>query len=318
MTRISVFSQSLIFVSLSLWVVTPQDSHADEDAASQLQQSEQKRLDELAKFYRLNENQLIRRFVPPFPKARDAFVDMRFDDRAKFVKSCRFYWDKEHLVFCNASLFIPVTEGSSAPPEQAATFASTIHVVTGTPRSRMVGRLDLLEKRIVGDFVWRRSAERNQLSAELAKLFAHDLKVPLRLEYVTTPLDAIIISNQRSGDEEHEGGLSLAINGLNPRVGIGREEGGWKDFVTWLETALSMPIVDDTQGLESRKIVWKYDTYRPTKEELKPGWTLDVALEKSRGEILQRLSKQLSVSFQVERRPMFVLEVSVQERRSNQ
>jgi hypothetical protein len=63
---------------------------------------------------------------------------------------------------------------------------AVIRVLTGTPRSRMFGRLDLLEERIVGDLAWRKSAKRERSAAEPAKRFAHDLKVQLRLAYVTT------------------------------------------------------------------------------------------------------------------------------------
>ncbi len=273
--------------------------------------AEQQQLDEIAKSYRLAENELVARFVPPFPESRKAFVDLRFQDHAQYVKSCRFFWNQDHLEFCNASLFVPVNGAPPGPALKGATLSSTIRVLTGTPDSRMIGRVDLLEQRIPGDFVRRKVAKQGPVATELARLFQSDLKDPLQLEYVTTPVETMVLSNQGAAPGQRERDITLAIAGLDPRVGIGKEQGNWNAFVAWLEDAMNLPTVDETHGLEPRKISWTYETYRWTKEELKPGWTLEDAVKNARRGILERLARELGISIQLERRPIRVLQVSI-------
>jgi hypothetical protein len=313
MTAKSVFPQPIVVANLLLGVLSSRGVLAQTNVPSAPAQSEQELLKTLDDAYQLEEAQVLRRFAPPFPEARNAFVAAKFGDSAEYVQSCYFYWDKGRFAFCKAHLFIPRVHSPSMPSQQGAPLSRVIGTITGTSRSRMTGRVDLLEKRIVGDLVGQASADRDQLAAALAKLLEAELQVPLRLEHTSSPLDVIVISNQEPRPNADAEKRFLEIGGLDPRVGIGEEQGDWKTFVDWLEWALSIPIVDETRGLEKCEFVWKFDSYRPGREDLTPGWTLQTALVNSRGKLLRSLSEQLDLTLRVERRTISIHRISVAE-----
>ena len=312
MMRITMVARYSLVSHLLLLFITPGNALAVTEAESELAHTKKELLGKLATSYRLQEDQLVARFRPPFPEARDELVELLFKDHPEYVTSCRFLWSKDRLCFLMASESVPI-KGMPFVPASGATLDSTIRLVTETPESRIVGRVDLLKIRVAGDFVWRKSAKHEDIAAELAKLLQPEIKPPLQFEYVKTPLDVIVLSNPDDNGELKEKKTSVDIHGLHPRMGKAEEQGDWQHFVTWLEYALNVPVEDETRGQESREIVWNYEPYYWTKEELKPGWTYDAAVEKERANLLQRLSEQLGISIRTERRPMRVLQISVEE-----
>jgi hypothetical protein len=297
---------------LAVWNAPPDNVWGQTEAKKRKQQEERALLDRLAETYRLSDGQIVARFTPPFPSARKAILSHVMGERAKFVTCAWFYWQDEKLTYHGVAASYPA-QGVQIDFNEGAALSSTLEQIAAMPKSRMIGRADLLEKRISGDFVWAPSAPPEQAAAELAKLVGEALETRLQFKFIMVPSDVIVCRNSKDNGISRGGEQAFEIKYLDARVGFGTEECDWKSFIAWLEWAMNLPVIDETQGYEDRQVRWKYSTYVPTRGERERGWSLETAVPAKRGEVLKTISAHAGADFRLEQRPMRMLQISVEE-----
>jgi RNA polymerase sigma factor (sigma-70 family) len=271
------------------------------------------------KAYGLKDGEVIRRVPPPYPECRaEYFRDMVRDSykRAKTEPTpqamnkdysnyfTKLGWKDGWTVGQFLMQRVPVK------PDEGVTLGSLVHMTTGFRHTRTAGAVELLDRKVTGDFIVLAGADPGNVVAALEKILRKDCNLPVALVVKEAERDVFVLSGKyeaRPLADRQQNQIEVYASELTDRNFGGGGSGTMQEMADLVEAFVSAPI-DVGEILESpNQVQWHFNFRSPFTAKENAEDTVSQA-------VMNNIAAQTGLSVKREKRKIKVLEVKSQEK----
>jgi uncharacterized protein (TIGR03435 family) len=263
--------------------------------------------------YGLKEGDVIRRVAPPFPELRMTYYRVGNPSQWQAIprgpSSMTFGWSDNRLQ--NAGM-------SFGASDDGDSLRHVIESALGIKSHELQGPKELLDTNVPGDWVIRKGANDELIVKQLQEILREDLKLPVKIgfenverevyvargDYNLTPLPGRKAQGQMFYTDRSEttDNVEIFAEELVPNSGSGGGTGDFTEFLQWLGDWINTKVVDETGKHPERSISWGLHGHMPaTDSQIKKDHEAQL--------VLKNITKQTSLKFTKEKRPVRVLVV---------
>ncbi|WP_010588075.1 hypothetical protein [Schlesneria paludicola] len=213
--------------------------------------------------YRLDENQVIARVVPPFPELRATYYKVGHPGQAKAIQrppnAMTFFWDGKRL------------KGWGMTFGEPYNLVGILDSALKIKKQDIEGPEDVINKPIPGDWVIRPEASEEQVLKELEAILQRQLELPVRLafakrvrtvyvargKYQFTAVDLEDAeTDQKTQKKSKSDRIEIYGEKLGPTDLGGGGAGDLKELLGWVGRWIEVPLIDEVEERPSEDVVW--------------------------------------------------------------
>jgi beta-lactamase regulating signal transducer with metallopeptidase domain len=266
--------------------------------------------------YALANGQAIRRVSPPFPKLRMTYYRIAHPSQSESMRAgpevMTFRWNNGELQ--GGGMTFGAGGGFS--------LSEVVDAVIGIKPPEIEGPKNLLAKKIPGDWVIRTRQPDEVVVEQLEKILREEWWLPVRLEFRRVEREVYVARGDyrftpmpgRPDEEkvyytdntERTDPVDIFGGELVPNSGNGGGTGDFAEFLQWLSRWIDARVVDEVNQRPHRHISWTLHGHSPGTDDMRKK-DHDAEL------VLQNIAKQTNLRFSIEKRPVRVLSVRLDE-----